>query len=165
MQGKESGYLRIVVLSDTHGNTSRLEKVIFQQPKADCFIHLGDGQRDMEEVMAGFPGKDYRSVAGNCDFAAVGPDEDELVAAGKRIFFTHGHRYFVKGGPSRIIAEAVNRHADILLYGHTHVAVAEYDDGLYVMNPGSLGMPDNGMPTYGVIDITPAGIVTNIVEV
>ena len=40
--------------------------------------------------------------------------------------------------------------------------MTDYDDGLYIMNPGSC----NGYyATYGVIDITPKGdIVTNIVR-
>ncbi|MFR3419646.1 MAG: metallophosphoesterase family protein [Eubacterium sp.] len=43
------------------------------------------------------------------------------------------------------------RNADIVLFGHTHNQYTEYLDGLYIMNPGSVGM--NG--DYGVIDITP----------
>ena len=51
--------------------------------------------------------------------------------------------------------------ADILLFGHTHNAMTDYDDGLYVMNPGSLR---GAYATYGILDITEAGIVTNIVK-
>ena len=35
-------------------------------------------------------------------------------------------------------------------------------DGLYIMNPGSL---NGSSGTYGTLDITPAGIVTNIVQI
>ena len=49
----------------------------------------------------------------------------------------------------------------MLLYGHTHNAFTDYEEGLYMMNPGSL----NGwQATYGTLDITPQGIVTNIVK-
>jgi putative phosphoesterase len=161
---KESDLLRIVVVSDTHGKTARLEEVILQQAKADYFIHLGDCVGDVEEAKFDFPGKMFLNVPGNCDFASPLPVEDEFVVCGKRIFYTHGHKYYVKSGYSRIIHEAVTRHADILLFGHTHAAYTAYENGLYIMNPGSLSHPHTGMPTYGVIDITPAGIVTNIVE-
>ena len=33
------------------------------------------------------------------------------------------------------------------------------------MNPGSLSIPRQGGPTYGILDITSQGIMTNIVEV
>ena len=33
------------------------------------------------------------------------------------------------------------------------------------MNPGSLSKPRNYMPSYGIIDITEGGILTNVVEV
>jgi uncharacterized protein len=162
---KESDRVRIVVFSDTHGNTSRLEQAIFQQPRADYFIHLGDGQWDIDEMRSTFPGRKILNVCGNCDFAAAAPVDEELFVCGKRIFYTHGHRYYVKGGTATLIGEARSRKADIVLFGHTHEALNEYEDGLYIMNPGSLGMPENGVPTYGVIDITQAGIVLNIVEV
>ena len=157
--------MRIVVVSDTHGNTRRLQEVLAQQHEADMFIHLGDGAWDVDEVSSLRPARPFLRVSGNCDFGSSFPSEGETVAGGKRIFYTHGHLYYVKFGMARITQEAVGRGADILLFGHTHVPVAEYADGLYIMNPGSLGHPDGGNPTYGVIDITPAGVVPHIVEV
>ena len=47
------------------------------------------------------------------------------------------------------------------LYGHTHTALEDYDDGLYLLNPGAL---NSWEATYGTVDITPQGIVTNIVK-
>ena len=36
-----------------------------------------------------------------------------------------------------------------------------YDDGLYVMNPGSPSQPRGSKPGYGIVDITTAGVVCN----
>ena len=78
---------------------------------------------------------------------------------------THGHLYGVKSGASDLIRSAADRGADLLLYGHTHVAEERYlpegaiIDGyrlpkpLWIMNPGSLGAPRNGAPSYGLIQI------------
>ena len=157
--------MRIVAVSDTHGKIDRLEAVLRQQPRADYFLHLGDVYFDVVEARMSYPNRNIICVAGNGDYGSDLPLEDELVTCGKRIFYTHGHRYFVKSGYGRIIQEAQKRGADILLFGHTHVAYTAYENGLYIMNPGSLGHPEDGRPTYGVIDITAAGIVTNIAEV
>lgn len=156
--------MRIVALSDSHGNTGALMKAVRQQPQADCFIFLGDGLDDIRYVMKEFPKKTYYAVSGNCDFTSPEPCETELELCGRKLFFTHGNRYFVKGGLTRIEEEAKRRGADILLFGHTHKAMCEYVNGLYVINPGSIGLPDGGRPTYGIIDITTAGIAAHIAE-
>lgn len=52
------------------------------------------------------------------------------------------------------------RQADILLFGHTHQPLTDYDDGLYILNPGSL----RGRGTYGLLDVTPTGVLLNVVE-
>lgn len=157
--------MRIVVVSDTHRDTWNLERVVEAQKRADYFIHLGDGEDDLETVAAVHPDKSFLFVRGNCDFGSQSPMENELIASGKRILYTHGHQFYVKYGLSELISHARSNQADIVLYGHTHVANTSYEDGLYIMNPGSLGHPREGCPSYGVIDITPAGIVLNIVEI
>lgn len=157
--------LRIVVVSDTHGNFARLDDVVLEQPRADLFIHLGDGEEDVDEVKHLHPGKKFLAVAGNCDFASHLPFDGETVMCGKRIFYTHGHRYSVKSGLTSVIAQAKSRGADVLLFGHTHQPLTSYEDGLYLLNPGSLGHPPDGRATYGYIDITDAGIVTGVAEV
>lgn len=156
--------LRVVVVSDTHGRIARLETAMRQQPRAALYIHLGDGEWDLAEIRGMYPGRRFLAVAGNCDFGSGLPDRGETELGGKRIFFTHGHAFYVKSGLSRVVDEAVTRGADILLFGHTHVPLTEYRDGLYILNPGSLGSPRDGVPTYGVVDITPAGVAAHIVE-
>ena len=51
--------------------------------------------------------------------------------------------------------------AQVLLYGHTHQALTDYDDGLHILNPGSLS---GWRPSYGTLDITPQGIVPNVIR-
>ena len=82
-------------------------------------------------------------------------------ARGKRFFFTHGHLYDAKLGLYRLVCAARERKADLLLFGHTHQPLTDYDDGLYILNPGSLSGSGG---TYGTVDITPAGVVLNIVR-
>lgn len=153
--------MRILVVSDTHRDVSSLRRAIMSQEKAEAVIHLGDGAEEAQEAKLDFPGKLFYLVRGNCDWGSLLPVEGLANLAGKRIFYTHGYTYNVKYGTYEILSAARRRKANILLFGHTHQPFTSYEDGLYVMNPGSL----NGSGgTYGTIDITPAGIVMNIVR-
>ena len=152
--------MRILVLSDSHGRKSALEKAVRLHEEARCIIFLGDGIGDMENIELLYPEKTIYKVAGNCDFFCSEPEIGKAEIAGRLLYFTHGHLHGVKGDLEKFKADARAAGADIALYGHTHIPVTEYDDRLYVMNPGSIG----ARGSYGIIDITPAGIVTYTAE-
>ncbi len=154
--------MRILVVSDTHRDQYALEQAVLRQPKAEVVIHLGDGADEAENVKMKFPGKMFLQVRGNCDWGSTLPPDGEITLEGKRIFYTHGYAYNVKYGLYPVCCAAREKKADIVLFGHTHQAVTDYDNGLYIMNPGSL---HGSLGTYGIIDITPAGIVTNIIRI
>ena len=41
---------------------------------------------------------------------------------------------------------------------------AAYENGIYVMNPGSASCPrDGNPPSYGILDVSSAGVMTNVV--
>ena len=145
--------MRILVVSDTHGHVYRLEKAIRSQPDIDMMIHLGDGERDIESVshLLKVP---VVAVCGNCDLYSSLPECELLDVGGKRLYITHGYKEKVKYGDALLRQTARNRNADIALYGHTHVPVNDYDDGLFVFNPGSVR---DG--SFGFIDILPSGII------
>lgn len=153
--------MRILVVSDTHGDYFTLQRVVTAQPKAEIVIHLGDGEQQSLQLVADFPEKMIVRVRGNCDWGSDLPTIQKLRIAGKNIFATHGHLYQVKMGYYSAYMAAREQKADVLLFGHTHNAMTDYDDGLYVMNPGSL---HGSYATYGILDITDAGIVTNVVN-
>ena len=158
--------MRILVVSDTHGNGDLWQQVILEQPRAAAVIHLGDGAREAQDMADKFPMLPFYLVRGNCDWGMAA--EDLPVSrverlAGKRIFCTHGHAYDVKYGLYRVTMAARENKADVLLYGHTHQAFTDYEDGLHILNPGSLSR--GGHPSYGLLDITPQGILPHVVEV
>lgn len=149
--------MRILVVSDSHGRTSVLREILELHGTPNV-IFLGDGLRDVEEMEQLYPDRRFYRVAGNCDFGASDLTTGRIEFAGRRIFYTHGHTYHVKYGLRELKDAARRAGADIALYGHTHAAFFEYDDGLYIMNPGAVSGGDAG---YGLIDITPAGIVVH----
>lgn len=157
--------MRIVVFSDSHNNYFALQNIVLGQPTAEVFLHLGDGEKEFDYLCTNFPFKRMIGVRGNCDWNSMGKTKDIVTLEGKKIFFAHGHSHGVKSGLDDFKREARGICADIALFGHTHVAMTEYEDGIYYMNPGSIVLPQQGPPSYGVIDITGAGIVTSIVNI
>lgn len=157
---------RAVVFSDSHGDYDVLERIMERyRDNAELFIHLGDGERELEYLRFVYGEKKILFVRGNCDWDSEAPDYDLADFCGKRIFFTHGSLYGVKGGTERVIAEAQKHAADILLFGHTHIPLVEREEDLYIMNPGSCSRPRSGAPTYGVIDFTESGIFMYTAEI
>ncbi|MCI1965563.1 MAG: metallophosphoesterase [Oscillospiraceae bacterium] len=154
--------MRILVVSDTHRDSFALRAAILKQPRAEVVIHLGDGAEEAEQARNSFRRKMFLMVRGNCDLGSTLPVEGLTRLGGKNIFYTHGYTYNVKYGMYDVVSAARSQKADVLLFGHTHEALTEYRDGLYLMNPGSL---HGSYGTYGILDITPAGIVTNILRV
>jgi len=154
--------MRILVVSDTHRDAFALREAILKQPTADVVIHLGDGAEEAQEMQRNFPEKMFLFVRGNCDWGAALPIDGDVTLNGKNIFYTHGYTYNVKYGLYESISAARAHKADVLLFGHTHNALTDYENGLYIMNPGSL---HGSQGTYGILDITDAGIVTNILKI
>ena len=139
--------MRIIVISDTHGNFKTLWDIVDKhQNDAQTIVFLGDGLRELEDVITLYPKLNFKYVAGNCDYASTAKRTDAFWAEGKKILFTHREN-----------------HADIALFGHTHCGITEYHDDLYLMNPGSPSCPRNSKSSYGIIDIVPAGIALNLV--
>ncbi|MBR2284025.1 MAG: YfcE family phosphodiesterase [Ruminococcus sp.] len=160
--------MRIIVMSDSHGNYKAVESVILRCSDADMFIHLGDGEHDLNSFI--LMHMDYsdkiKRVAGNCDYNSMLPGYLVIPAAGHKIFAAHGHSQAVKNDLSIIKRTAAGFGCDIILYGHTHVRYNKYEDGFYIMNPGSVSIPHDSLPpSFGTIDISPAGILTNIADV
>lgn len=146
--------MRILVLSDSHGSEFNTRLALEQQPEAKYVFHLGDGERDLARVKDSYPNKIFVQVKGNCDFYSRLPENEILTVENKKIFLTHGYLEQVKFTYTTLYYKAKELPADIALFGHTHVPFLDYDDGMYIFNPGSLR---DGL--YGIIDITDAGIV------
>lgn len=148
--------MKIVVISDTHGNLSRLDEVMAKEGDIDMFLHCGDICGD-EELLKNRTGvAAVQIVAGNMDFNGYSPAYRLVDLPYKHLaFMTHGHRYGVNYGTEMLEDEAASVAADIALYGHTHVPEIHKKNGLWVMNPGSLAYPRqrDRRCSYGVIEL------------
>ena len=152
--------MRVLVVSDVHGDLRGLCEAIEQQPTAKTVFFLGDGLRQAEDAADLYPDRTFYMVPGNCDFGSDAIPIRQETVGGKRFYFTHGHRHDVKYTLYRLELAAREAEADIVLFGHTHNPYEEYVDGLYLFNPGSLRYGR----TYGYVDIVGDSLITAVVE-
>ena len=135
-----------------------MRRVFLSHPETDAVLFLGDGAED-----AGSLAEESRCpfyiIAGNCDRSRLSdpsapPTEMTLTLEGKRMFLCHGHLFAVKYTTDTLSALARERGYDMLLFGHTHLPYERYIGGdfpHYLFNPGSIGAPPNGTPSYGIL--------------
>ena len=156
--------VRILVFSDSHGNTRNIIPALEAQTDARHALFLGDGAAKFMELASAFPNISFRAVSGNCDREDDLPLFRVLDIAGKRIYMTHGHGEGVKYSLGTLMKNALVNRADIVIYGHTHISRISYENSLHIINPGSVSQPRAGRPSYAVIDITAGGVAPFIVE-
>ena len=146
--------MKILVVSDTHGHTKNLERVLEKVGDIDLFIHCGDleGGEDYIRALVDVP---CYMVAGNNDWFSDLQREMEISVDDYRIWITHGNNYGASMGPERLLEEAAARNVDVVMYGHTHRPLIEYQDNIVIFNPGSLSYPrQNGRkPSYLIMEI------------
>ena len=126
--------MRILVLSDSHGNVENMARCV-ELTEPDVILHLGDCQRDAEALHRQFPSLPMQSVPGNCDWGAVDAPEVLTEYGGVRILMMHGHTRNVKASTLSAVYAAREMGAQVLLFGHTHRPLVDYDGSLWVMNP------------------------------
>lgn len=158
--------MKIFIISDIHGSIYYLDKALecFIKEKADYILILGDilyhGPRnpipkDYNPKLVADKLNLYKNkiiaLRGNCDSEVdqmllnfpILSDFTNLFLGDKRIFATHGHLF--KQDKLSIDND------DILIFGHTHLPLAEKKD-IFMFNPGSITFPKGGNPnSYGIL--------------
>jgi putative phosphoesterase len=155
--------MRIALLSDTHGNYPLALVALDQLKPVDLVLHLGDGCEDMQIISTAIE-VPVQVVAGNCDRSPGVPREVLLTVAGKSILLTHGDQYRVKSGLGHLIAHARTLHADLVAYGHTHVAQQTDVDGMVLVNPGALAKVEPS-PSVALVTMTDDHLTVEIIAV
>ena len=129
---------KLLILSDSHNSRLAIENILAAEADSiDALIFLGDGLRDLEQALTFYPSLRAYAVAGNCDFGALEPLDGLAAFDGVVVFYTHGHMYGVKYDLDTLADAAAARGANVALFGHTHIPVAEERGGVFLFNPGS----------------------------
>ena len=121
--------MKILVVSDSHGDNQILKDIAKKHPDMDYYIHLGDSESDEYTI---FP---FVSVRGNCDYY---PFEEQML-----INTPYGKLYAIHKpyGKEKFIHE---NNIKIFLHGHTHIRRKQKEDGVYYLNPGAISFPRDG---------------------
>lgn len=143
--------MRVLVLSDSHGDIFSCKVAIEGHPEAEFIIHLGDGEEDLDELKRLLGSRRLLRVRGNGAYSAVYGCPAMLCCGigGRRLYLCHGHKEGVKSGLFGLKKAAENCGADIALYGHTHIQHMEQYGNVFIMNPGSIRQGE-----YGLLDIS-----------
>lgn len=146
--------MKILITSDSHGQTAELEELLDRHEKeVDAFYHCGDSELPASSPIM----RRFKAVLGNCDMYNGGYPEELVEDFGVvKLFMTHGHLYRVKFSPLQLKYRAEEVGAQIILYGHTHVADCTKEGNHLFINPGSLRLPkQRSEATYTICEITP----------
>lgn len=130
--------MKILVFSDSHGVLEPM-LALAAGCSPQLIIHLGDGAGDIKRLKKELPDIPVINVRGNCDSLSTLPEREITELLGHRLFLTHGHRCNVKFGTDALLTNAVCAGADIVMYGHTHIPDCRRENGLFILNPGSIG--------------------------
>ncbi len=151
---------KFMVASDIHGSFTGVGTLLerFSDEKADRLILLGDlyyhgprnplpAEYDAQKTadLLNSVKENLIVVRGNCDADVdlcisdfTFSDHYIIPAFGKNLFFTHGHIY----SPYRL--PPLLKKGDIFFSGHTHIPMLRNEDGIFLVNPGSIGLPKGG---------------------
>lgn len=164
---------RILVVSDSHWGVENLFSILTIAGKdCDALVFCGDGIEDLGKVLnrasctpdfQEYLPKVIALVKGNNDeqlyffnsMAVQVPREQLLKAAGHTIYIAHGHHFSLYTGLHKIYEQAKTCKADIVLFGHSHVAtVAVKHRQHLILNPGSCSLPRGGQPrTFAILSL------------
>lgn len=150
--------MKVLIISDIHGSSYYAEKIkeIVERENPEKIVLLGDlyyhGPRNdlsqeyapmkVAEVLNSLKDK-LIVVRGNCD-----AEVDEMISEfkledhilmdinGKKVYFTHGHRYNIEVFPYEDF--------EIMIYGHIHQGFIQEKEGYLFANPGSISIPRLG---------------------
>ncbi len=159
--------MTVIAFSDSHRHYDRVHELFEKTHRtADLYIFCGDGVDDLEDMVYLYPDKKIKMVAGNCDFGTMEKLADAVECDhGHKILFTHGHVQRVKWSLDELHMTAKQNGCDLAIFGHTHNRHCEYRDGIWLVNPGSIANPHDGLaPCYAVIQLLREGILVNHVE-
>ncbi|HWK24837.1 MAG TPA: metallophosphoesterase [Ureibacillus sp.] len=129
--------MKLLVMSDTHGDEEVIRRVRSANQDVNGIIHCGDSELPFDHPNL----EDVIKVRGNCDCDARFPDEQLVELEGIKVFVAHGHLLNVKSTIMNLLYRSKEVEANVVFFGHSHILGAELVDNILFVNPGSLLKP------------------------
>jgi phosphoesterase, MJ0936 family len=141
--------MKIVIISDTHGDLAALRKVFLIEQPADLWLHAGDVGAAPNEIWP------FQGVKGNCD--GMFPEFPF-----RKVYATPYGKLQIEHYPFYGTSAAHSLWDDgirIFVHGHTHVRQNDIVGGVKTFCPGSLSYPeDNALGTYLVLTVSETAV-------
>ncbi len=148
--------MRILVISDSHGNIANLKHVLgfAAASNLDAIIHCGDWDNKEAVYTVVSVGIPVYGVMGNADvnpevyrvlaekLVKFDPDFLKIVLADRKIGISHF--------PDKVNKQIDTQKFDILFHGHTHRKRNDLIENTRIVNPGALHRTD--IPSFAVYD-------------
>ena len=137
--------MKIVIVSDSHGDTQILNYIRQKEYDADYFIHCGDFC--LPEYMM----NEWGYVLGNCDWGTDGNKFLNINTKIGLIHVEHGDNFKIMFNLEAYLKELGCK---IFISGHTHIRKFKKYKGIYLINPGSLTRPrDSNFGSFLILNI------------
>jgi len=156
--------MNVAVLADTHipKRAKDLPQAAYEVlARAEAIIHAGDVlvQEFLTRLQQFAP---VYAVQGNNDRELCLPTRLEITLEGVQIGVVHDSGK-AKGRGRRLRRQFPE--AQVVIFGHSHIAVNQYEDGLLLFNPGS-ATDRRRQPkhTMGMLVVRAGQIVSKIIE-
>lgn len=157
--------MKIVVISDTH-SLPIPGQLIKEIKTADLLIHTGDFC-SLTDFQSFKKLKEIKAVFGNMDDAklrAVLPEKEIFFVEGIKIGLYHG-----SGSPKMVLDSVKAKFkldkVDVVIFGHSHMALKEEIKGVLYFNPGSPNDMSAAYCSYGLLEISEKKLSAKIVKV
>lgn len=130
---------KLVVISDTHHDIARLERLLPVINSANYLIFCGDGVADIM-WLRGRVTVPIVCVKGNNDIGMkVQMTDLASVSFGNtKTLVTHGHKLGVRQGVAKLLGLAIMKDCKLVFFGHTHMYMDFIQGGVHFINPGAL---------------------------
>lgn len=144
--------MKILVISDSHGDIELIKKVInLHENEIDVIFHTGDFAKDISF----YSKKQVYSVIGNTDGLKRDKTDLELVLKlkNKSILLTHSDHLKTHYTLTHLKYRAQELGVDLCVFGHTHKPFIDDKEYPILFNPGSLSRFNTLPPHYGIITL------------
>lgn len=151
--------MRVLVISDTHGNITLIRHVLgfAKQQSMGAIFHCGDFSTSQDVLAILKNDLPLYAVTGNADEARYGEIWEALEPAARRgdivEFALDERKIAMAHQPGKVREQIISGDYDAVFHGHLHMAArVEYYDQTLVVNPGALG--NTTKPSFAVYNTT-----------